>query len=76
MRSNDRHETLKTDLGVQFDLLENRVKVLEDDVDALKKRPVATGGGNVQIDYNILCSKDEYLDLRRRMESTEKRNIE
>lgn len=47
MRSNDRHETLKTDLGVQFDLLENRVKVLEDDVDALKKRPVATGGGNV-----------------------------
>ncbi len=41
---------------------EERIVVLEKEVDILKKRPIATGGP-VDIDYDAICSKEEFLDL-------------
>ena len=37
-------------------------------------RPVATGSG--EIDYSILCMKEEYLALMKQVTAVEKRNIE
>ena len=37
-------------------------------------RPVASGGGDV--DYSILCMKEEYLALMKQVTAVEKRNIE
>jgi hypothetical protein len=34
------------------------MKIAEEDIDELKNRPLATGGGNVEIDYSLLCSKE------------------
>ena len=46
--------------------LETRIAILEEEVEALKNRPV---GGNVDIDYSRLASADDVLDLLRRMEA-------
>jgi len=54
----ERHDTFKFDFTTTKDNHEERIKILEEDVAALKTRPVATGGGNVEIDYSILASKD------------------
>jgi len=35
---------------------------------------VASGGA--EVDYSILCMKEEYLELVERLKLTEKRNIE
>lgn len=51
---------------------EERIKILEDEVDGLKKRPVSEGN----IDYDALCSKEDFLDLLERMNQVEKRNHE
>ena len=40
-----------------FSDLSERVKIAEDDIEDLKNRPVATGGGG-EIDYSLLCSKE------------------
>ena len=37
--------------------LQGRMKIAEDDIDDLKNRPIATGGG-AEIDYSLLCSKE------------------
>ena len=37
-------------------------------------RPVASGGG--EVDYSILCMKEEYLALQKQVTAVEKRNIE
>lgn len=37
-------------------------------------RPVASGGG--EVDYSIICMKEEYNALVKRVEGVEKRNIE
>ena len=50
------------------------IEKLEREVEELKKRPVVSGGADV--DYSILCMKEEYLELVARMDLTEKRNIE
>ena len=54
---------------------EERIVVLEKEVDILKKRPIATGGP-VDIDYDAICSKEEFLDLLQRVKMVEKRNLE
>ena len=51
-----------------------RIKDLEQTVSDLQKRPVASGGA--EVDYSILCMKEEYLELVDRLKLTEKRNIE
>ena len=51
-----------------------RIKDLEQTVSDLQKRPVASGGA--EVDYSILCMKEEYLELVERLKLTEKRNIE
>ena len=51
-----------------------RIKDLEQTVSDLQKRPVASGGA--EVDYSILCMKEEYLELIERLKLTEKRNIE
>lgn len=43
-------------------------------MDELKMRPVASGGG--EVDYSIICMKEEYNALVKRVEGVEKRNIE
>ncbi len=40
-----------------METLTGRVKICEEDIDELKNRPVATGGG-VEIDYSLLCTKE------------------
>jgi hypothetical protein len=40
----------------------------------LINRPIATGGG--EIDYSLICMKKDHLELVKRLELTEKRNIE
>tara|TARA_B110000503_G_C7101393_1_gene393941 strand:- start:942 stop:1115 length:174 start_codon:yes stop_codon:yes gene_type:complete len=54
----ERHDSFKFDVTLKSDNHEERIKILEEDIEALKSRPVATGGGNVEIDYSILASKD------------------
>lgn len=51
-----------------------RIKDLEQILSDLQKRPVASGGA--EVDYSILCMKEEYLELVDRLKLTEKRNIE
>lgn len=51
-----------------------RIKDLEQALSDLQKRPVASGGA--EVDYSILCMKEEYLELVDRLKLTEKRNIE
>ena len=58
-----------------METLTGRVKICEEDIDELKNRPVATGGG-VEIDYSLLCSKEQYMGLLARIEAQEKRNME
>jgi len=41
----------------QMENLTGRIKITEDDIDDLKNRPIATGGG-AEIDYSLLCSKE------------------
>lgn len=41
----------------------------------LKKRPVSSGEGT-NVDMDLICSKEEFYDLLRRVEGTEKRNLE
>lgn len=56
--------------------MSERVKVNEDDIEELKNRPIATGGGGPDIDLSQLCTRDHYMNLLKRVEGTEKRNIE
>ena len=56
--------------------MEKRIKILEEEVEALKKRPVASGNNNVEIDYSKLASNEALLDLLERVKATEKRNLE
>lgn len=53
--------------------LEKRIVILEEEVELLKKRPVTQGSN---IDYDMIASKEDVLDLMRRMKAVEKRNIE
>ena len=52
--------------------------VLREDVEILKKRPTAAGGNenSLDINYDLLCSKEEFMDLYERVQSVEKRNLE
>lgn len=61
--------------------LESRIAILEEEVEALKKRPVATEGGAVsveveKIDYSKLASASDMQSLLERMKAVEKRNLE
>ena len=56
--------------------LESRIAILEEEVEALKNRPVATGGGEVSIDYSKIATNEDMLKLIERMKLVEKRNIE
>jgi predicted RNase H-like nuclease (RuvC/YqgF family) len=62
------HETLVARDGH----LETRIAVLEEEVEALKNRPL----GNTNVDTSGLASNDELLSLLARLEATEKRNLE
>ena len=53
---------------------QDRITKLEELVQELKMRPVASGGA--EVDYSILCMKEEYLALMKQVTSVEKRNIE
>ena len=53
--------------------LETRIAILEEEVEALKRRPVATGG---DIDYSKFASNEALIDLLERVKEVEKRNIE
>lgn len=54
--------------------LEKRIVILEEEVELLKKRPVAQAGTN--IDYDLIPSKEDVLRLLERMQAVEKRNLE
>ena len=56
------------------DNYQERITKLEELVEELKMRPVASGGG--EVDYSILCMKEEYLALMKQVTAVEKRNIE
>lgn len=43
---------------------QERITKLEDLVDELKMRPVSSGG---EVDYSILCMKEEYLALMKQV---------
>jgi len=58
--------------GRDMKSLEKRVKVLEDDVEMLKRRPVSSG----EVDFTQICMREEYLELLERVKGTEKRNLE
>jgi len=55
--------------------LESRIAILEEEVEALKNRPIATGGGE-SIDYSRIASNEDMLKIIERMKLVEKRNIE
>ena len=59
--------------------LESRIAILEEEVEALKKRPVATATAAVEvekIDYSKLASAGDVQSLLERMQAVEKRNLE
>ena len=56
--NDERHENYKFDVDLKFEGHEERIKILEEAVAELRARPVATGGGNVEIYYSVLASKD------------------
>ena len=56
--NDERHENYKFDVDLKFEGHEERIKILEEAVAELRARPVATGGGNVEIDYSVLASKE------------------
>ena len=51
----------------KYGSLEERMQQAEEDIDELKNRPIATGGGG-EIDYSLLCSKEQYMGLLKRIE--------
>ena len=49
-----------------------RIETCEIEIENLKKRP----SGGAEIDWDAICSKEEYLDLRERVNKVEIRNLE
>lgn len=56
--------------------LEEKIAFLEAEIEALKKRPVATQGTTVEIDYSKLATAEDMLNMLERMKAVEKRNLE
>ena len=57
--------------------LETRIAILEEEVEALKNRPVSSGPIEMEkIDYSKLASSADMLSLLERVQAVEKRNIE
>ena len=70
----EKHERLDKYIQENVPSLLERMEAAENEIEALKKRPV--GGGEVNIDYDNLCMKDEFLDLAERVRKVEIRNLE
>ena len=70
--SGQKVDNLRLEIDSRYMTLEDRVTILEQELDLLKKRPFSEGN----VDLSGCVSTEDFLDLLERLKLTEKRNIE
>jgi hypothetical protein len=60
----------------KFNPIEINIKSLEEDVEELKKRPVADATGKAEFDLSDVWLSNKWKDLVKRLELVERRNAE
>lgn len=70
--SGQKVDNLRLEIDSRYMTLEERVTILEQELDLLKKRPFSEGN----VDLSGCVSMEDFLDLLERLKLTEKRNIE
>jgi predicted RNase H-like nuclease (RuvC/YqgF family) len=72
IESYQRVDNLRLEIDGRYMTLEERVTLLEQELDLLKKRPISEGN----VDLSGCVSMEDFHDLLERLKLTEKRNIE
>lgn len=74
LQATEKFDEIHSHFTMEDDSLDTRITKLEEEVEELKKRPVATSDNN--LDFSQFCTNDEFLNLMERVSAVEKRNLE
>ena len=75
----DRVDVMEEETRIHFATIEEKANHLQEEIDILKKRPVPQAnqdGGSAEINFDMVASRDELMDLIDRIQLIERRNIE